>query len=74
MELLANKETKEHFDPKLGIGSWIRDWCWKNEMILRNNGDILVIAPALIITKSEVDEMVRLMEQAIQDVIKHFNL
>lgn len=74
IELVANKKSKVPLNPKLKVGTYIRDHCWKNGMILRNNGDILVIAPALIITKSEVDEMIRLMEQAIQDAIKHFNL
>ena len=33
------------------LGTFIRDWCYSNGMILRNNGDILVFAPALIITR-----------------------
>jgi len=52
-------------DPRLGVGSWIREWCWDNGMILRNNGDILVIAPALVIEKDEVDHMLALMDRAI---------
>lgn len=43
-------------------------------MILRNNGDILVIAPALTMTKDEVDKMIQLTDQAISEAIKHFNL
>lgn len=47
------------------VGTWIRDWCWQNGMILRNNGNILVLAPSLIITRDQVDEMLGLIEQAI---------
>jgi len=43
-------------------------------MILRNNGDILVIAPALTMTKDETDKMIQLIDQAISEAIKHFNL
>jgi adenosylmethionine-8-amino-7-oxononanoate aminotransferase len=32
---------------------------------LRNNGDILVIAPSLIITKAEADWVVDLIDRAI---------
>jgi len=43
-------------------------------MILRNNGDILVLAPALIMTDEEVDWMLDLMERAIVAAMKHFRL
>ncbi len=48
--------------------------CCKNGMILRNNGDILVIAPALIMTKDEADEMLGKIDLAISDAAKHFKL
>jgi adenosylmethionine-8-amino-7-oxononanoate aminotransferase len=53
-------------------GTWIRDWCWKNGMILRNNGNILVLAPSLIITKKEADYMLDLIERAITGAEKQF--
>ncbi len=61
-------------DPKLGVGSWIREWCWNNGMILRNNADTLVIAPALIITKEEVDHMLALTNKAVVGAVEHFGL
>jgi len=61
-------------DAGLRVGNWIRDWCWDHGMILRNNGDILVLAPALIITREQVDEIIGLMAQAIEAAIEHFKL
>jgi len=58
VELLADRSRK--------VGGFIRDYCWKNGMILRNNGDILVLAPALNIGKDETDFMLDLIEKAIQ--------
>jgi len=55
-------------DKKLGIGGKIRDWCWQNGMILRNNGDILVLAPSLIITKKEVDLILEKIDGALRFV------
>ena len=74
IELVADRKTKAPLDPKLNVGTWIRDYCWEQGMILRNNGDILVIAPAFTITKDEADKMLELMEQAISGAIKHFKL
>ena len=61
-------------DPELGVGSWIRDYCYQRGMILRNNGDILVIAPALVMPRTQIDEMLDLMEDAIVAATKHFKL
>ena len=67
-------DGKKPLDPQLGVGSWIRDYCYKRGMILRNNGDILVIAPALVMTRKQVDEMLGLMEKAICAAAKHFRI
>ena len=47
------------------LGSQIRDWCWRHGMILRNNGNILVLAPPLIITRAETDAMIDLIDRAL---------
>jgi len=74
VELMADRKAKTALNPKLNLGSWIREHCWKNGMILRNNADILVIAPALIMTKDEVDEMLTRIDVAISDAVRHFKL
>ncbi len=74
VELLADLKTRKPLDPKLAVGSWIRDYCYKNGMILRNNGDILVYAPALIMTQAEIDEMLARTDKAIAAAVKHFKL
>jgi len=56
------------------VGAFIRDWCFRNGIILRNNGPILVLAPALIITRQEIDRVVDQIDQAITAAIKHFGL
>ena len=71
---MADRRKKTPLDPKLGVGSWIRDYCYKRNMILRNNGDILVIAPALIITQEQIDTMLELMDRSIGAAVKHFKL
>lgn len=61
-------------DAKLGVGTWVRDWCYNHEMILRNNGDILVLAPSLVLTREEADYMLDHMEEAIVAAQEHFGL
>ena len=74
VELMQNRRSRKKLDPSLGVGSWIRDYCWKRGMILRNNGDILVYAPALVMTQEEIDWMLDLTERAIVAAMKHFKL
>jgi len=74
IELVADRDSNRKFDSKLKVGTFIRDWCWDNGMILRNNGNTLVIAPALVMTKEEVDMMVGRINEAIPLAMEHFGL
>jgi putrescine aminotransferase len=70
VKLVKDRKKMTPFNPKSGVGSWIRDYCYQHGMILRNNGDILVIAPSLIISKKEADRMLDTIEAAISAVVK----
>ena len=74
IELLADRGSRTPLDAKLKVGSWIRDYCWERGMILRNNGDILVIAPAFVITDEQVETMLDLTDQTIAAATKHFSI
>lgn len=74
VELMKDSNSKTYLDPKLGVGSWIRDYCYGRGMIIRNNGDILVIAPSLIITKEQVDFMLDLLSDAMKEAVVKFDL
>ncbi len=65
VELLADRPTRRQLDPKLGVGNFIRQYCWEHGMILRNNGNILVIAPALVISDAEIDFMLKTLGGAL---------
>ena len=70
IELVADRKTKKPLDPKLGVGTKIRDWFMEHNMILRNNGDILVLAPPLVISREELDTVLRGLDEAIGMVSK----
>lgn len=70
IELLKDRKSATPFDPELKIGDRIKDFCWERGMILRNNADILVIAPSIIITMEQVDEILSLIEEGIKLIMK----
>ena len=61
-------------DPKLKLGTFMRDYCYRNGMIMRNNGDILVFAPALIITRQQVDDIMRILDAGLCEAERSFGL
>ena len=61
-------------DPKLKLGTFMRDYCYRNGMIMRNNGDILVFAPALIITRQQVDDIMRILDAGLREAERSFGL
>jgi adenosylmethionine-8-amino-7-oxononanoate aminotransferase len=72
VELMADRQSRRKLDPHWGVGSFIRQWCWEHGMILRNNGDILVTAPALVIGDEDVDFMVRTLDGALATASSKF--
>lgn len=74
VELVADRETRRPLDASLEVGSFVRDYCYRNGMILRNNGDILVLAPPLVVTRELIDEIVGNIEGGIVAAIEHFAL
>ena len=56
------------------VGNFIQDWCYRNGMILRNNGPILVLAPSLVISPDEVEMVIDMMDRALCAAEQEFRL
>jgi len=74
VELLADRNSRARLPAERNVGAFVRDWCWENGMILRNNGDILVIAPSLTMKREEIDVMIGKINQVIAVVTEKFEL
>jgi putrescine aminotransferase len=58
IELAKNKQTRERFPGEMGVGMICRGHCFDNGLIMRAVGDTMIIAPPLVISKDEIDELV----------------
>jgi putrescine aminotransferase len=58
IELVRNKQTRERFPGERGAGMICRGHCFSNGLIMRAVGDTMIIAPPLVISKAEIDELV----------------
>lgn len=58
IELAKNKQTRERFPSETGVGMICRGHCFDNGLIMRAVGDTMIIAPPLVISKNEIDELI----------------
>jgi putrescine aminotransferase len=63
--LVKNKATKERFAEDLSVGMMCRRHCFQNGLVMRAVGDRMIIAPPLTMTHADIDEMMRLIRQAL---------
>ena len=63
--LVKDKSTGATFDPDLGVGMMCRAHCFKNGLIMRAVGDRMIIAPPLVMTRDQIDEMMVLIRTCL---------
>jgi len=57
--LVQSKKPVETFDPARGVGMICRGHMFANGVVMRAVGDRMIIAPPLVMTRSDIDEMIR---------------
>ncbi len=57
IELVKDKATRSRYEGQ-GVGMICRNFCFDNGLIMRAVGDTMIIAPPLVISHAEVDELV----------------
>ncbi|MGF1702830.1 aspartate aminotransferase family protein [Photobacterium makurazakiensis] len=70
LEFSSDKLKRAHFDPNLKVGPQIAAACLEEGLIARAmpHGDILGLAPPLIVTPSDIDDMVERTARAVNRV------
>jgi putrescine aminotransferase len=65
IELSSDKTKRARFKDSGRVGTICRDHCFKNNLIMRACWDTMALAPPFIITRKEIDEMVKLARLAL---------
>ena len=63
--LVKDKARGQAFAPELGVGMACRGHCFANGLIMRAVGDRMIVAPPLVMTLAQVDEMVALIRRCL---------
>lgn len=65
LELVRHRETRERFAESLKVGERCRDYAVDAGLVMRAVGDTMIIAPPLVITSAQIDELVEKARQAL---------
>jgi putrescine aminotransferase len=63
--LVKDKAKLSFFDSSVGIGMVCRGHCFANGLVMRAVGNRMIIAPPLVITRAQIDEMVGLIRRCL---------
>ena len=74
LELVKSKHPRTWFDPRGKVGERCRDNAIRNGLVMRATRDTMIIAPPLVITRAEIDELVnkawRTLEQTHTELVQ----
>ena len=65
LQLVKDKAAGTPFDAALELGMVCRGHCFGNGLIMRAVGDRMIIAPPLVITRTQIDEMTALIQRCL---------
>jgi len=75
VQLVKDKATNASFASALEIGMVCRGHCFGNGLIMRAVGDRMIVAPPLVITRPQLDEMMALIRRCLDltlaDVVRN---
>lgn len=70
LQIVKDKARGTCFDPSLAVGMICRGHCFAQGLIMRAVGDRMIIAPPLVITRSQIDEMVALIRSCLDATLR----
>ena len=65
LELVKDKATRARFEPLGEAGTLCRDFCFREGLVMRAVWDTMIISPPLVMTRAEIDELVRLARRCL---------
>ncbi len=69
VELVVDKRTRRKPDPAGAIAGHMGERCQEHGLFVRATGDAVVLAPPLVITEAEIDELFRRFAAALDDTL-----
>ena len=74
LELVEDKRTRRYFPPARKVGLTCREHCIANGLVMRAVRDVMILAPPLVITEDEIDEIARRARRALDLTMRDLEL
>ncbi|HEX2010231.1 MAG TPA: aspartate aminotransferase family protein [Roseateles sp.] len=65
LQLVKDKAALATFDPAQAVGMMCRAHCFREGLIMRAVGDRMIVAPPLVMTHAQIDEMMELVRRCL---------
>jgi putrescine---pyruvate transaminase len=72
IELVPNKPERSFFPRDRDVGTHCRNYCFRSGLVMRAIRDTMVLSPPLVISESEVDEIIVKAKEAIDLTARDF--
>jgi putrescine---pyruvate transaminase len=69
IELVADKAARRFFEPRGEVGLYMRETCTRNGLVMRATRDTLFVAPPLVISRAEIDELLSKVVQSLDETL-----
>jgi putrescine aminotransferase len=70
VQIAKNKATRERYEKPDDIGSFVRNHCVDNGLVVRATGDRMLLSPPLTLSRENVDEIVSKLRNALDHLIE----
>ena len=71
IELVPDKSSRRFFEPRGEVGMRMRETCTRNGLVMRATRDTLFVAPPLVISRSEIDELLSKVVRSLDETAAH---
>ncbi len=69
IELVPQKSPRRFFEPRGEVGLRMRECCTRNGLVMRAVKDTVFVAPPLVITHGEIDELLDKVTQSLDETL-----
>jgi len=65
VQMAEDKASRKRFEDRERVGIEVRNHCLENGLVLRATGDRMLFSPPLVISRSEIDEMIEITRKGL---------
>ncbi|MDE0309093.1 MAG: aspartate aminotransferase family protein [Acidiferrobacterales bacterium] len=70
IEIVEDKRTRSRFDSELNVGIRCREFAARRGLIMRAVWNSMVLSPPLVITKSQINDLVEIVAGSLDDLMR----